>query len=243
MERPPSTRISKKQAAERLGCSTRKIDRLRTAGELVAVKSSREQQGHIEITLDSLEAYEQRQLQAAGPRPARDDLKARLPNAQIVTREAVFIRPNLRARGADLFVQLGCDVDDLGFVRVSITLETQAWLRREQCLLTVSRGSPARSSQRRRSWRTKPTIGRQRATRSRNRSFRSPNGRPVKPARTATVRAHISSARWAVARASLRTSAARERTADARACIARLSATAAASMQREPPSDRSRYAC
>jgi len=43
MASPAPTRISKKEAAERLGCSTKKIDRLRTAGELVAVKSSREQ--------------------------------------------------------------------------------------------------------------------------------------------------------------------------------------------------------
>jgi hypothetical protein len=79
MASPAPTRISKQQAAERLGCSTKKIDRLRAAGELVAVKSSHEQQGHVAITLDSLRAYEQRQLEAAEPRPARDDIKARFP--------------------------------------------------------------------------------------------------------------------------------------------------------------------
>ena len=41
-----------------------------------------------------------------------------LAGGQFVSRKAVFIRPNMRARGADLFAQLGCDVDDLGFVRV-----------------------------------------------------------------------------------------------------------------------------
>jgi Helix-turn-helix domain len=65
MATQPQTRISKAEAAERFGCSTKKIDRLRAAKELVAVKSSREQQGHVQITLDSLEAYEQRQFDAA----------------------------------------------------------------------------------------------------------------------------------------------------------------------------------
>jgi len=101
MASPAPTRISKKEAAERLGCSTRKIDRLRAAGELVAVKSSREQQGHVAITLDSLQAHEQRQLEAAQPRPARDDIKARFPiPEQDREREAKNLQPWSRAAAA-----------------------------------------------------------------------------------------------------------------------------------------------
>jgi len=53
-----------------------KIDRLRAAGELVAVKSCNSQQGHVEITVASLEAHEQRQLEAKQPDPAWDDIQA-----------------------------------------------------------------------------------------------------------------------------------------------------------------------
>ena len=41
-----------------------------------------------------------------------------LEGGRTVSREALFIRPDMRPRGGDLFEPLGCDVDDLGFVRV-----------------------------------------------------------------------------------------------------------------------------
>ena len=41
-----------------------------------------------------------------------------LEAGRIVSREAVFIRPNMQARGGDLFEQLGCEVDALGFLQV-----------------------------------------------------------------------------------------------------------------------------
>ena len=79
MATQPQTRISKAEAAERLGCSEKTIDRLRHKGELVAVKSSHQKQGHVKITLASLEAYEQRQFESAEPRPAWDDIEKRFP--------------------------------------------------------------------------------------------------------------------------------------------------------------------
>lgn len=79
MATQPQTRLSKAEAAERLGCSAKTIDRLRDRRELVAVKSSHQKQGHVKITLASLQAYEQRQLEAAEPAPAWDDIEQRFP--------------------------------------------------------------------------------------------------------------------------------------------------------------------
>lgn len=84
------TWISKRDAAERLGYSAKTIDRLRAAGELRAMKNGRETQSRVRIDLASLEAYEQRQLEAAEPRrPAWDDIEARFPiPAQVQARAA-----------------------------------------------------------------------------------------------------------------------------------------------------------
>jgi thioredoxin reductase len=41
-----------------------------------------------------------------------------LADGSVVERTAVFIRPNMRPTASGLLEQLGCDVDDLGFVRV-----------------------------------------------------------------------------------------------------------------------------
>ena len=79
MATQPQTWISKAEAAQRLGCSEKTIDRLRHKGELVAMKSSHQKQGHVKITLASLEAYEERQLEAAEPAPAWDDIEKRFP--------------------------------------------------------------------------------------------------------------------------------------------------------------------
>jgi thioredoxin reductase len=43
---------------------------------------------------------------------------------RIVGRSALFIRPNLQPRGAELLEQIGCEVDDLGFVQVDSTGKT-----------------------------------------------------------------------------------------------------------------------
>jgi excisionase family DNA binding protein len=79
MANQPSTWISKQEAAERLGCSAKTIDRLRAAGELHAVKRGSKTQSRIRIEAASLEAYEQRQTEAAKPRPASDDIETRFP--------------------------------------------------------------------------------------------------------------------------------------------------------------------
>jgi excisionase family DNA binding protein len=71
--------ISKQQAAERLGCSAKTIDRLRAAGELHAVKRGSKTQSRIQIEAASLQAYEQRQAQAAKKPPAWNDIEARFP--------------------------------------------------------------------------------------------------------------------------------------------------------------------
>jgi thioredoxin reductase len=76
-----------------------------------------------------LPQIEREQLEARGIRVVygevqqlvveRDSLAGvELAGGQIVSCKAVFIRPNMRARGADLSAHLGCEVDDLGFVRV-----------------------------------------------------------------------------------------------------------------------------
>ena len=77
-ESSPKTRISKAEAAERLGCSEKTIDRLRAAGELVAVRSWNTKQGRVQITVDSLEAYEQRQvdIEKRFPIPELDQARA-----------------------------------------------------------------------------------------------------------------------------------------------------------------------
>lgn len=41
-----------------------------------------------------------------------------LADGRIVGRRALFIRPNVVPRGGDLLEQIGCEVDDLGFVKV-----------------------------------------------------------------------------------------------------------------------------
>jgi thioredoxin reductase len=41
-----------------------------------------------------------------------------LEDGRVIGRKALFIRPNLRPGGGDLLEPIGCDVDDLGFVRV-----------------------------------------------------------------------------------------------------------------------------
>jgi thioredoxin reductase len=41
-----------------------------------------------------------------------------LADGSVIRRTAVFIRPNLRPNASELFEQLGCAVDDLGFIRV-----------------------------------------------------------------------------------------------------------------------------
>jgi thioredoxin reductase len=76
-----------------------------------------------------LPQIEREQLEARGIRVVygevqqlvveRDSLAGvELAGGQIVSCKAVFIRPNMRARGADLSAHLGCEVDDFGFVRV-----------------------------------------------------------------------------------------------------------------------------
>jgi thioredoxin reductase len=47
-----------------------------------------------------------------------------LADGRIVSRKALFIRPSLRPRGSDLIEQLGCEADDLGFVRADTTGKT-----------------------------------------------------------------------------------------------------------------------
>ena len=47
-----------------------------------------------------------------------------LADGEIVRRDALFIRPNMRPRGGELLEHLGCEVDDLGFVRVGEAAET-----------------------------------------------------------------------------------------------------------------------
>jgi thioredoxin reductase len=47
-----------------------------------------------------------------------------LADGRVVSRNALFIRPNLRPRGSDLIEQLGCEADDLGFVCVDTTGRT-----------------------------------------------------------------------------------------------------------------------
>jgi thioredoxin reductase len=41
-----------------------------------------------------------------------------LGDGRTVERDALFVRPEIRPRGGDLLERLGCDVDELGFVRV-----------------------------------------------------------------------------------------------------------------------------
>jgi len=79
MANPETTWISKSKAAERLGCSEKTIDRLRTAGELVAMKRGSKAQARVKIDVASLEAYEERLREAARPRPAWSDIDARFP--------------------------------------------------------------------------------------------------------------------------------------------------------------------
>jgi thioredoxin reductase len=47
-----------------------------------------------------------------------------LADGRIVSLKALFIRPSLRPRGSDLIEQLGCETNDLGFVRVDTTGKT-----------------------------------------------------------------------------------------------------------------------
>lgn len=47
-----------------------------------------------------------------------------LADDRIVGRRALFVRPNLRPRGGDLLEQIGCEVDDLGFVKVDANGKT-----------------------------------------------------------------------------------------------------------------------
>lgn len=47
-----------------------------------------------------------------------------LEGGRVVRRQAVFIRPNIRPRASGLLEQIGCDVDDVGFVRVDSTGRT-----------------------------------------------------------------------------------------------------------------------
>jgi excisionase family DNA binding protein len=79
MANAETTWISKSEAAERLGCSEKTIDRLRAAGELVAMKRGSKTQGRVRIDAASLAAYEQREQEAVKPRPARADIEARFP--------------------------------------------------------------------------------------------------------------------------------------------------------------------
>lgn len=81
------------------------------------------------VHTDELLQIEREQLEARGIRVvdgAVQQLVVRqdaltgvaLDDGRIVSRDALFIRPNLQPRGSDLFEQLGCEVDDFGFVRV-----------------------------------------------------------------------------------------------------------------------------
>ena len=79
MATPETTWISKSEAAERLGCSEKTIDRLRNAGELVAMKRGSTTQGRVRIDAASLAAYGKRQSEAAEPPPAWGDIEARFP--------------------------------------------------------------------------------------------------------------------------------------------------------------------
>jgi thioredoxin reductase len=47
-----------------------------------------------------------------------------LDDGRVVRCEALFIRPNMRPRGGDLFEQIGCEVDGLGFVHVDDAART-----------------------------------------------------------------------------------------------------------------------
>jgi thioredoxin reductase len=47
-----------------------------------------------------------------------------LADGSTIRRDAVFIRPNMRPNASGLIEQLGCDVDDLGFIRVDGTGRT-----------------------------------------------------------------------------------------------------------------------
>lgn len=49
-----------------------------------------------------------------------------LADGSIVDRAAVFVRPNMRPNASELFAQLGCAVDDLGFIRVDEAGRTSA---------------------------------------------------------------------------------------------------------------------
>ncbi len=75
-----------------------------------------------------------------------------LADGRIVGREALFMRPNMRPRGADLFEQLGVHLDDLGFVRVDTsgrTSVTGVWAAgnvanpRAQVITAAGEGSAA----------------------------------------------------------------------------------------------------
>jgi hypothetical protein len=79
MANPETTWISKREAAERLDCSEKTIDRLRAAGELVAMKRGSKTQGRVKVDLASVVAYERRQQEDAKPRPAWADIGARFP--------------------------------------------------------------------------------------------------------------------------------------------------------------------
>jgi thioredoxin reductase len=76
-----------------------------------------------------LPEVEREQLEARGIRVVdgevqllvveRDSLTGvALEDGRVIGRKALFIRPYMRPRGGDLLEQIGCDVDDLGFVRV-----------------------------------------------------------------------------------------------------------------------------
>jgi thioredoxin reductase len=49
-----------------------------------------------------------------------------LADGSIVDRAAVFVRPNMRPNASERFAQLGCAVDDLGFIRVDEAGRTSA---------------------------------------------------------------------------------------------------------------------
>jgi thioredoxin reductase len=49
-----------------------------------------------------------------------------LADGTMIRRDAVFIRPSMRPNASELVEQLGCDLDELGFIRVDIAGRTSA---------------------------------------------------------------------------------------------------------------------
>jgi thioredoxin reductase len=85
-----------------------------------------------ELTNDErqqLEAFEIRVVDGEVRMLVVDDDRLRgvaLADGSVIRRDAVFIRPSMRPNASELFEQLGCDLDELGFIRVDGAGQTSA---------------------------------------------------------------------------------------------------------------------